>query len=247
MSIRLIALDMDGTLLDSNEDISEENRRWIAEATRAGIHVCLATGRGIQNALPYYQSLGLTTPMVLVNGSEIRQDADRVWRRITLQTDEVRRMREIALESGSWYWAYSASSGVFNRDNWEKAPSQEQWLKFGFFEENDEVREHIRGKLAELGEFEVTNSHPCNLEINPHGVSKAAALREVCARLGLEMGAVAAVGDSLNDVEMIKSAGFGVAMGNAQPAVKSAARWVTATNDEDGVALMIRKILEERL
>lgn len=60
------------------------------------------------------------------------------------------------------------------------------------------------------------------------------------------MSEVAAAGDSLNDVEMIRSAGFGVAMGNAQPAVKQAAQWVTATNNEDGVALMIRKILEER-
>lgn len=236
---------MDGTLLNSREEISEENRRWIAEAERAGIRVCLATGRGIQSALSYYRSLGLTTPMVLVNGGEIRQDADRVWQRNTLPPDDVRRMREIALETGSWYWAYSVN-GVFNRDNWETAQPNGLWLKFGYFEENDGVRETIRRKLAELGEFEVTNSHPYNLEINPRGVSKAAALREVCRRLGLEMSEVAAAGDSLNDVEMIRSAGFGVAMGNAQPAVKQAAQWVTATNDEDGVALMIRKILEER-
>src|SRR5690606_38231292 len=81
MDIRLIALDMDGTLLDSSENISPENRKWIRKATEAGIAVCLATGRGIYSVERYVQELGLDTPMVLVNGSEVRRNVGEVWER----------------------------------------------------------------------------------------------------------------------------------------------------------------------
>lgn len=92
----------------------------------------------------------------------------------------------------------------------------------------------------------MTNSHPCNIELNPKGVSKASGLKEVCRRLGIDMSEVVAVGDSLNDLAMIREAGLGVAMGNAQEEVKKAADWTTVTNEEDGVAEVIfKKVLGE--
>jgi hydroxymethylpyrimidine pyrophosphatase-like HAD family hydrolase len=87
----------------------------------------------------------------------------------------------------------------------------------------------------------VTNSHPCNLEINPIGISKASGIEEVCRLIGISMSEVVAMGDSLNDMAMIKAAGLGVAMGNAQEELKAAADLVTVTNNEHAVAKIIRE------
>jgi hypothetical protein len=93
--------------------------------------------------------------------------------------------------------------------------------------------------------LEITNSHPCNLELNPKGISKASGMRKVCELLGITMSEVVAMGDSMNDLSMIRAAGLGVAMGNAQDGVKAAADLVTATNDEHGVAKVIREYVLE--
>ena len=110
----------------------------------------------------------------------------------------------------------------------------------GFDTEKDDVRNTIWEKLVETGELEVSNSTPTNIEVNARGVNKAAALEMVCRQLNFSMDAPA-VGDSLNDVAMIRSAGIGVAMGNAQERVREAADWVTGTNEEDGVAKAIHR------
>ncbi|MNI89787.1 Sugar phosphatase YidA [compost metagenome] len=91
-----------------------------------------------------------------------------------------------------------------------------------------------------MGELEITNSSPYNLEINPAGINKASGVQMVCELLGLAMSEVVAVGDSLNDLAAIQAAGLGVAMGNAQIAVKENADVVTASNNDDGIALIIR-------
>jgi Cof subfamily protein (haloacid dehalogenase superfamily) len=89
----------------------------------------------------------------------------------------------------------------------------------------------------------VSSSEPRNIEIMPLGTSKGAALQIIAERLGIDMKNVMALGDNLNDIEMISYAGYGVAMGNAVDAVKEKADWVTASCDEDGVALAIERIL----
>ncbi|MBS4161556.1 HAD-IIB family hydrolase, partial [Klebsiella pneumoniae] len=94
--------------------------------------------------------------------------------------------------------------------------------------------------LKKNKELEVTNSSPTNIEVNAIGINKAAALAKVSERLGFTMENVMAVGDSLNDIAMIKEAGLGVAMGNGQDIVKETADWITDTNNENGVAKAIR-------
>ena len=85
------------------------------------------------------------------------------------------------------------------------------------------------------------------LEIVPIGVNKAKALAKLAITLGVELSQVAALGDGLNDVEMLREAGLGIAMGNAPEAVKSAADWITGTNDEDGVAQAVRRLVTNGL
>jgi len=90
-------------------------------------------------------------------------------------------------------------------------------------------------------------SKPNYLEIVPIGVNKAEALKHLAAILGLDLSQFAAIGDGLNDIEMLREAGLGIAMGNAPEAVKSEADWVTGTNNEGGVAQAVWKLLNDGL
>lgn len=239
---KLLALDMDGTLLNDNHEISLETTNWIHRALKEGIHVCLSTGRAAMHALPYAQELGLETPMVTVNGSEVWKSPHELWRRSLLDVELIRKMREIALEHDSWYWAYSTKE-LYNAERWPESLDGLEWLKFGYNTSDDDKRHRILMKLQDLGGLQITNSSPVNLEINPGGISKATGIQEVCDLLGITMQEVVAVGDSLNDLAVIQAAGLGVAMGNAQETVKQAADVVVASNNDDGIVEVIRKYI----
>lgn len=241
---KLLALDMDGTLLTEDKRISPENKAAIREAEDKGITVMFSTGRGIQNVQPYMLELKSNAPMVTVNGSEVWRAPDQLLERHTLKLDDVKRLRELALHYDTWYWAYSVE-GIYNKEKWlspEEASAMD-WLKFGYYTENMESLTAIRREIEGWQALELTNSHPCNLELNPQGVSKASGLEKVCGLLDITMREVVAMGDSLNDVTMLRAAGLGVAMGNAQDEVKEIADLVTVTNEEHGVARIIREYL----
>lgn len=241
--IRLVALDMDGTLLNDRHEISPGNAAAIRRALDAGVIVCLATGRGIQNVLSYAELLGLSTPMITVNGGEIWHRPHELYKRTAMDASDVLRLRRLALEHGVWYWAYT-TDGVYNRERWlepEEDAERKIWLKFGVHEENGRVLEKIRETVESWGKFEISNSWPVNIELNPAGVSKGVALRELCELLGIDPSETAAAGDSLNDLSMIRMAGLGAAMGGAQETVKEAADIVLPRNNEDGVAHLIER------
>ncbi|WP_156130561.1 Cof-type HAD-IIB family hydrolase [Paenibacillus durus] len=239
---RLLALDMDGTLLNSEERITPDTVKWIHKAVDAGIHVCLSTGRAFSSAYPYAQQLGLKTPMVTVNGSEVWRAPHELYRRSLMDPQLIKQMHAIAIGYGIWYWAYSVN-GVYNKESWDGDIDGREWLKFGYDTEDDEIRYQVLMKLQDMGGLEITNSSPYNLEINALGVNKASGIQEVCGLLGIKMEEVIAVGDSLNDLAVIQQAGLGVAMGNAQDTVKQAADAVTSTNNEDGIAEVIRRFI----
>ncbi|GIP40745.1 5-amino-6-(5-phospho-D-ribitylamino)uracil phosphatase YcsE [Paenibacillus sp. J31TS4] len=237
---KVIALDMDGTVLNSSHAISPENRKWIDKAIEAGITVMFSTGRGVQSVQKYVEELNLQSPMVSVNGSEVWKAPGVLFKRHLMETEWIKWLHGIAATHGTWFWGY-AVEGLFNKDHWTDNLDDKQWLKFGFMTDDAEKLALIRGVLEERELFEITNSNVNNLEINPRGISKASGIMDVCNLLGVKMEEVMAMGDSLNDLTMIKESGLGIAMGNAQEELKLAANAVTATNNEDGVALAIRK------
>ena len=235
---KLLALDMDGTLLDGQDEISEVNRQAIAKAREQGVHIVLSTGRSIATCRPYAESLQLNSYLVTVNGSEVWDDAGNLLERHPLHLEDVEKMRELSRRYQTRFWAVT-SERVW-RNQLPTDLSSSQWLKFGFDFDDDGVRTDVLEQLSENPRLEITNSSPMNMEVNAVGVHKARGLETVCRRLGLSMDQVMAMGDSLNDIRMIKEAGLGIAMGNAQDVVKEAADWVTGTNEEDGVAQAIR-------
>lgn len=246
---KLVALDMDGTLLNEQSEISSVNAEWVQKALDAGITVSFSTGRGFQSALPYAEQMKLETPMITVNGSEIWHRPHVLHKRTELSHSYVRRLHELALEHDeAWFWAYTTKS-IYNKERWldplEDYDSH-HWLKFGYYTEDDRIRERLLAEVQSWGALEITNSSPANIELNPLGVTKASALHELCNLLNINMSQVVAVGDSLNDIAAIREAGLGVAMGNAQETVKEAADEITLTNDEHGVAEVIRRfVLQE--
>jgi phosphoglycolate phosphatase (TIGR01487 family) len=235
---KLIALDMDGTLLNEKGLVSNENCQAIEEAQANGIHVVLSTGRSILTCREYAKSLNLSSYLVTVNGSEIWDCSGNLHERNLLHADFIQMMWEWANTNETHFWAV-ATDKVW-RNQMPEDIFAHKWLKFGFDIADDSLRETILQRLLSNQQFEVSNSSLTNIEVNAAGVNKAKGLLHVCSRLGISMDEVIAMGDSLNDIEMIKAAGCGVAMGNAQNEVKKAADWITDTNEEDGVARAIR-------
>lgn len=239
---KLLALDMDGTLLTSKDEISPETSKWIGKAKEHGIHVCLSTGRAFSSALPFGEQLGLSTPMITVNGSEVWRSPHDLYLRSLMDTKLITAMHQIAEDENCWYWAYSVGQ-LYNKDHWTDALEDKEWMKFGYHTEDNEARHRILMKLQDMGGLEITNSSPKNLEINAEGVNKASGITEVCQLLGIQMSEVIAVGDSMNDLAAIQQAGLGVAMGNAQQVVKDEADFITLSNNEDGIAKVIQKFI----
>ena len=238
-SVKLIALDMDGTLLNPALEVSKRNKEAIQEALRQGIQVVLSTGRGIDTCYPYAEELKLQTFMITANGGQVWTMEKELLQQKLLANDTVETLQQYTEEAGVHRWMIS-TEGVFQGD--ETVNIQDyQWLKFGCASEDLDRLQEVKDRLKELEGLEITNSLPTNIEINPEGVSKANALSFLCDRTGISMEEIMAVGDSLNDLKMIQQVGVGVAMGNAQEKIKEAANAVTDSNLEDGVGKAIEK------
>ncbi|MDP5272560.1 Cof-type HAD-IIB family hydrolase [Chengkuizengella axinellae] len=237
---KLVALDMDGTVLNEKREISPANKKAIEQALNKGVIVSFATGRGYQSIEPYIHELNLNTPIVAVNGSEVWKKPKELLKRNLIESKVIQELHEVAVHYDTWFWGY-AVEGLFNKEQWADNLDDYQWLKYGFYTEDDNKIREINNLIHSWGTLEITNSHPNNIELNPLGVSKASGLQALCEWKGFEMSDVITMGDSLNDLAMIRAAGLGVAMGNAQEVVKQEADVITLANDEDGVA----KIIEE--
>ncbi|MDG3075284.1 Cof-type HAD-IIB family hydrolase [Bacillus halotolerans] len=238
VNIKLIAIDMDGTLLNNEQLISDENRNAIREAEDKGVYVVISTGRTLMTCRELAESLKLSSFLITANGSEIWDSNFNLVERKLLHTDHIKMMWDLRNKHNTNFWA-STVNKVW-RGEFPENITDHEWLKFGFDIEDDDIRNEVLAELRKNKELEITNSSPTNIEVNALGINKAAALAKVSEKLGFTMENVMAMGDSLNDIAMIKEAGLGVAMGNAQDVVKETADWITDTNIEDGVAKAIR-------
>ncbi|WP_067727068.1 Cof-type HAD-IIB family hydrolase [Oceanobacillus damuensis] len=237
--VKLIALDMDGTLLTGEHDITERTKIAIEQALGKGTHVVLSTGRGFQTCYPCAEELKLQSYLITANGGQIWTMEKELLDQHLLKTELIEKMYNLGTQVGVNMWMIS-TSGVFRAE----APDdfyEYEWLKFGCESTDKQKLDIMVQELSHYEELELTNSLPTNVEVNPKGVSKAKALHFLCDKIGITMNEVMAVGDSLNDIKMIQEAGIGVAMGNAQEAIKKVADHTTDTNNNDGVAKAIEQ------
>lgn len=240
-NIKLIALDMDGTLLTSDHEVSDRTKKAIAEALAKDVHVVLSTGRALKTAYQYAEELKLQSYLITANGGQIYTVDKELLDQHTLETEMVDRMWNIGKEMGIYMWLISTND-VYYGDAPEHLYDHE-WLKFGCQSDDKDKLDQMVKELSYYDNLELTNSLPTNIEVNPKGVSKANAIHFLCEKIGITMDEVMACGDSLNDIKMIQEAKIGVAMGNAQEAIKKVANHITDTNDNDGVAKAIEKFV----
>lgn len=262
MAIRMIVSDLDGTLLDSAYQLSAATRAAIREATGADVRVLLATGRMFDSAVRYAKELALDTPVISHNGGVVQDVDGTLLHADFLAPETAARVLRYVFARG-WYVQLYRLDGLFFAADTEQARfyrtasavSGQAVGEDGLLARAEGVPKllvvadspaHTAAILAEIaaafpGEIDVMQSTATYIEIVPTGVSKASAMLKVAAGYGISAAEIMALGDSGNDVAMLRAAGLGVAMGNAAPEVKRAADVVTASVTEDGAALAIRR------
>lgn len=243
MNWKLIALDMDGTLLGAGGTVSDMNKQALADARQAGVEFTLTTGRHRTLVTPFLPLLDLQVPFVTSNGSEVWSPNGELLSRSAFTHEQFLYLRNAADERGFAYWP-ETDQCEYTHSCCPKEAASHTWIKFVVDCGTEAGLQELRRLFEQDGRFELSSAHRTKLDINPKGISKASGLAVVCSKLSLRPEQVIAMGDGLNDAEMLCWAGIGVAMGNASDEVKRCADKVTANNTEHGVALAIRELLQ---
>lgn len=260
--IKLIALDLDGTLLNSQKEISSENQAAIAKARAKGIHVVLTTGRplvAIHHFLETLDMVGFEDFSITFNGGLVQRNTGEILSKKPFSMAEAEKIKSLTqtlglpcdlLSEGTVYMTSSARESLY--------PTLNNLLMFEKADLTDLSKDIIINKIvsctdaavldAKISEIpkefyqtcEIFKSQPKLLEFMPNGINKAFGLSQLIKILALQPDNVMAMGDEENDRSMIEWAGYGVAMGNAVPGIKKAAPIVSdLTNDQDAVAAII--------
>ena len=273
--IKMIGLDLDGTLLNTKKELTDHTRRVLAEAINAGILVLMATGRpftGIPEELRTFPGIhyALTS-----NGARVLDtDHNKILIEQLLPMESAKKalrifekydtLSEIYFDGqgyadaakldnvGKYHhdpnmWNYVRTTRIAVPDIWDVIAKENRNMdKVQALFANMDERAAAWKELSELKELELVGSLSYNIEINAAGVNKGTALVALGEMLGIPRESIMACGDGDNDVHLLREVGFGVAMANAQPQVKEAADYITASNDEDGVACAIEKFALHR-
>jgi Cof subfamily protein (haloacid dehalogenase superfamily) len=265
-AVRLFAIDVDGTLLDSSHRLKTEVRDAVCRLAASGVQMVLATARGPQAVRDIVRQFDFSPWLIGFSGAWIGElDSG------SLEPKNVRSDERIAAAQAhsvlSTAISHNVEPNIFTPDSWRVRTMTEEILeecaivnlkpiqtselmtmeeppsKIMLISRLDqigvlkEIQESVRGVAT--GTF----SKPNYLEILPAGVNKAKALTKVAAVFGLELSEIAAIGDGPNDLEMLNEVGFAIAMGNASERVKVVADLVVGSNDNAGVAEAVEKIL----
>ncbi|HLR70392.1 MAG TPA: Cof-type HAD-IIB family hydrolase [Pseudogracilibacillus sp.] len=241
-NIKLIALDMDGTLLNDDGIVTSYTSHVIQRALQQEIQVVLSTGRPLPLCETYAEELQLTSYIITSNGAEIWTAKHELIEKHVLDAEKINALWEIGNKRRLHMWLV-ATDKVFRNAERPGNFTDYEWLKIGYGNLTETTKRELLQELNKKKDLEITNSSLTNIEINKEGVNKASALRSICNEIGITMDEVMAVGDSLNDLKMIEQAGLGIAVKNAQQLIREAADFVTATNNDDGVAKAIEKFV----
>lgn len=264
--IRLIATDLDDTLLDGRGDLTPRTLTALRRAMDAGVRITLSSGRMVEAMQPFARIIGVNAPMILFNGALIRDP----WEGQTIFANPIpfeiaRRVAKMVEDMGIYVQAYPGEGYFCNRrtehtlgyERSIRVPCAElgvpvsEWMKGDMIkllaidtpERIDEAQRVLREAFAQGVSFMKSKAH--YLEIVAEGIDKGRALNALRTRLGLEKDEVMAFGDGQNDAAMLAAAGWGVAVENAVVECKAAARIIAPRNTEDGVAQVIEQCLED--
>lgn len=267
MQIKLIASDMDDTLLNHDNVISERNAKAIQSALDKGVKFMIATGRMYCSARPFALDLGLDVPLVTYNGALVKgSKSGEVFYEHKLNyatalevlayCQEHKYYAQVYIgddifvdKKGKWSDMYSQIIGVpiteIGEDVYKIKEAPYKILVMTETEDFEPAWKAFAEKFA--GKLVVTSSRDNFLELMEPGVNKWEAVKAVAASYDIKPEEVMCIGDSNNDIAMIKNAGIGVAVGNAKDSVKQHAKIVTASNNDDGVALVVEAFLTQQV
>lgn len=290
---KLLAVDLDGTLLNSYGEISDENKEKIQEAINKNVEIVFASGRPIASVKNFAKELEGNKYIICGNGAVIYnlQNEQILFNRY-IEKNKLLKLIQICEENSIFYTVYTKDTILtkslnydilfFNQENATKPENrktsitivtnmkeyienrkEEDYLKIAVCDYDKTVFNGIIRKLKNVENIEVLDvTHVSKREIKDGtdrialeyyyseitngNVNKWEAIENLINVLGIKKEEVIAIGDNVNDVEMIQNAGLGVIMGNADPNIKSVANIVTKSNDDNGVASIIENyILKE--
>jgi Cof subfamily protein (haloacid dehalogenase superfamily) len=263
LNYRLIAVDLDDSLLGSDLKISDANKRTLLTAQEKGVYVTIATGRMLDSAMPFVKELNISIPVITYQGAFIKDTVNaktlaktpipmEYTHRIIDQCKKDNLHAQVYMENDYYFehdneysQLYHRLSGIKGHEVGDfKAFIKEEPIKILIIDQPERIAEAYR-QFEELfgSQLQVTISKPNYLELTHIDATKGNALRQLGSMLGVKREEIIAIGDSFNDVTMIEYAGLGVAMGNAPDKVKALARYVTKGNDEDGVAEVVERFI----
>ncbi|SHE42055.1 hypothetical protein SAMN05444392_101406 [Seinonella peptonophila] len=263
-SFRWCVCDLDGTLLNNKNQISEENIRVLQQIQKQGVDVLLATGRSDLTVRPFIKQLKLTTPVISCNGGLIRNAiTDEILHVQALPIKVAKQVMKWIEERSFEYLIYSTTSIYTNQENSLTKRFRERDEKIPICID-PQLSEHldqlnvlkilvVGSNWEELQAF--ANSFPIEwknkltsvrsgrqlLDIMSKGVSKGNALTILADQFNIDLKEVIAFGDNENDLSMFQVAGFSVAPANAAPEIQEHVDYVTRSNLESGVAYALKK------
>lgn len=263
---KLIALDMDGTLLTTDKKISKNNEEAIKAAEAKGVKIVLASGRPLNGLNRYLEELDLLKGedyVLSFNGGLVQNTRGKIVSKVSLRGSDLKKIYKVSKELNVNIHAYSTKDGLItpktsecteyeatinginiNIRDFNEVDDDEDIIKVMMIDPQeilDPVIEKLPGELYE--KYSVFKSAPYFLEFTHKEVDKGLGLKRLGEYLGIKREEIIACGDAGNDLSMVKYAGLGVAMENATPEVKEAANFITTSNDEDGIAKVIEKFI----
>jgi len=260
LSARLVAVDLDGTLLDNEGRISARNKAAIAAVRRHNADVVIVTYRAYLTSRPYAHELGLHLPVLCCNGALVKDATDdRVLESFPLTRSAAAAAVDYGVQNGFEQCLYIGEHYVADRDvidkhseqwrfQWEECADlrtrlDEPTLMVRYFIDDD-VAAQVARDLDHLGVEHVSDryGHTVQTTLMQKGVAKHTALARFARDLGIDRQDVVALGDGALDAGMLRYAGLGIAMSNAHPLTIAAADEVTASNEEDGVAIALERL-----
>lgn len=268
--IKLIALDLDGTCLKNDGNISERTKNALTLAGEKGITIVIATGRPLTGVPEEITDITGVNYIIALNGSRVYDNVRKetlfvqgIDENCLLEIAEIIKKHDVladffadnkgyceksAYERAEYYldnknfFEYYLKTRVPVGDLWDSQLCDYAPIeKINLFFGDHSEREKVKKALQKFTKIKVCSGMKNNLEINNYMVNKGDALIKLAGTLNIEASHIMSFGDGGNDADMIKMAGIGVAMGNSSDSLKSVADYVTVSNEEDGVA----HVLEE--
>ncbi len=263
--IRLIAADMDGTLLNSRSQLTDFTIAAIHEAQSKGIIFAICSGRYLENIQILLKDAGIECPIIALNGCVVQAGEKRVHTEF-MAKNTVSRLHEAFERAGASYYLFGPQSVTARRpgqrhhseisyakrleEEWgitfskgkeaAEAASQKEQFKYFVYQDFESCTiEQAFESAKDIPGIAFTRSGNESFEVMPLDVDKKSGLERLARYLNIPMSEVMAIGDHDNDIPMLKAAGLGVAMGNAVEGAKRAADIVTEYNNDDGAAKAI--------